>query len=344
MQIRSHHGTVEREIDRFDAALLRLALDYDVDVLGGRICVVKPRGGPEILPKKDIWLTLLGGVHGVEVAGITIINCVLEQIIGGKLPLEGPLGVALGNVPAVLAGKRYVERDLNRSFGRHARDYLEEVRADELESLLVRTKYLVDFHQVKHPTVSPFWIFPYHPEGYSFARAIAGNIPIITHWGGGFSSDGQCTDEFVMNQNGCGVTIELGQNGFDQAQIDLGVRVAIAAIGDSQRRITGATRGPRQEDPTGGLYTWGEVVPYPETGSPVLDPGWQNFAPVTKGQRLGSYGGKIIAASVSGWILFPKYPEANVDGSFASKPPAAELVRILTEINEEDLPVKGVSQ
>ena len=61
---------------------------------------------------------------------------------------------------------------------------------------------------------------------------------------------------------------------------------------------------------------------------------------VRAGETLGSFGGVDIKAKVSGPVLFPKYPDARPDGSYGEDPPAAELIRILQEISEDDLPKK----
>jgi hypothetical protein len=195
---------------------------------------------------------------------------------------------------------------------------------------------LLDIHQVKLPSQTPFWIFPYSRQGFQLARELEGTLPIITHWAGGFSKDGQCTDEFVNNAGGVGITIELGQNGFDPLQIALGSTIARRLINSRLKSskapstVSSAFAGP--------LYTWSEVLPYPDTGVPVLDPGWTNFAPVAKGQRLGAWQGHVYAASSDGVVMFPKYPKRLENGDYPSERPAAELVRILRRIEEGQLP------
>jgi hypothetical protein len=72
----------------------------------------------------------------------------------------------------------------------------------------------------------------------------------------------------------------------------------------------------------------------------VLTPGWHNFKIARAGETLGVFKEQAIKASVTGPVLFPKYPEPQADGSYGSERPAAELVRILKEISETDLPSK----
>ncbi|CAM2166339.1 succinylglutamate desuccinylase [Burkholderia latens] len=61
------------------------------------------------------------GVHGDETAPIELLSTLVHDIAAGTLPLACRLLVVLGNVPAMRAGTRYLDDDLNRLFGgRHA--------------------------------------------------------------------------------------------------------------------------------------------------------------------------------------------------------------------------------
>ncbi|WP_396330536.1 succinylglutamate desuccinylase [Burkholderia anthina] len=61
------------------------------------------------------------GVHGDETAPIELLSMLVRDLAAGALPLACRLLVVLGNVPAMRAGERYLDDDLNRLFsGRHA--------------------------------------------------------------------------------------------------------------------------------------------------------------------------------------------------------------------------------
>ncbi|MFH5252628.1 succinylglutamate desuccinylase [Burkholderia semiarida] len=61
------------------------------------------------------------GVHGDETAPIELLSMLVRDLASGTLPLACRLLVVLGNVPAMRAGERYLDDDLNRLFGgRHA--------------------------------------------------------------------------------------------------------------------------------------------------------------------------------------------------------------------------------
>ncbi|MBN3796766.1 succinylglutamate desuccinylase [Burkholderia sp. Ac-20392] len=77
------------------------------------------------------------GVHGDETAPIELLSMLVRDLASGTLPLACRLLVVLGNVPAMRAGERYLDDDLNRLFsGRHAQvpDSREAPRATQLEA------------------------------------------------------------------------------------------------------------------------------------------------------------------------------------------------------------------
>ena len=77
------------------------------------------------------------GVHGDETAPIELLSMLVRDLASGALPLACRLLVVLGNVPAMRAGERYLDDDLNRLFsGRHAQVSAsrEAPRAAQLEA------------------------------------------------------------------------------------------------------------------------------------------------------------------------------------------------------------------
>lgn len=62
------------------------------------------------------------GVHGNETAPIEVLNGLVSELIHGEWELACPLLLILGNPPAMLAGERFIEVNLNRLFsGAHSR-------------------------------------------------------------------------------------------------------------------------------------------------------------------------------------------------------------------------------
>ena len=315
------------------AALPKWRPDLQISRLADHAWLVSPRGAP-VDPAATIPITLMAVVHGSEIAGARVLSDWLAQVASGAVNLATAVAVILGNPEAALAGVRFLDRDLNRCFGRTGAGR-EERRAAELAPILARSSYLLDLHQTTRPSPQPFFIFPYYRRAYQFARAVAADVAVVTHWGRPFSAEGSCSDEYVISRGGAGVTLELGQNGIDPYQVAIGVKACMAAVTVAARSAAEPTLpGAPQVAPQ--LYTWAAVLPWPEGGLVELDPDLDNFRAVAAQQRLGQVGGQTIVAPVAGRILFPKYLTAAEQARAVARP--TELVRILRPISEAELP------
>ncbi len=285
-----------------------------------------------------IRLALMALVHGNETGGIDVLTSVLKDLLDRRIRLQKPIAISLGNVPAAIAGRRFIDRDLNRSFGLTSLgNGKEPARARELQAILANTELLLDFHQTREPSQSAFFIFPFTGRAFDFARSISRDLPIVTHWGDSFSRDGMCTDEYVNARGGTGITIELGQNGIDPLQYALGRAAAFRALhasGSADVDELPSITVPGSFLKT--IYTWRTTIPYPAGPNVDLREGLVNFAEVQSGEVIGYQDGNPVKSPVAGRIMFPKYIRAG--SPEASSPRPGELVRILRPLSEEDLP------
>ncbi|MCG7198482.1 succinylglutamate desuccinylase [Marinobacter pelagius] len=85
-------------------------------------------------------LIISAGVHGNETAPIEVLNQLVNELFAGEWTLACPLLLILGNPPAMVAGERFIDVNMNRLFaGAHTRDEYrglpEAGRASELEQL-----------------------------------------------------------------------------------------------------------------------------------------------------------------------------------------------------------------
>ena len=330
---------ISRELDSFKRLMNLVPRErYSVLEAFENAFIIAPTGfGASKIGGKQIGATILAIVHGNEWAGLASVNSVLEHIISGTIQIRYPVAFALGNPQAAIQNKRFLERDLNRSFDRSQTDLLEEKRADQLESILAETAWLLDIHQTRELSAQAFFIFPFTESAFKFARSVGPAHPIVTHWGKPFSAEGRCTDEYVNRKGGTGITIELGRNSFDPYHISVGVDAILWTL-----RTAGELAGfdpliqlNRESRSMGDIYTWAAVVPWPEEGEAVLEPGWFNFKEVNAGQLLGRVGKLEIKAPESGHILFPKYLDPKQD---VGTPRPTELCRIMKKIQAADLP------
>lgn len=140
----------------------------------------------------------------------------------------------------------------------------------------------------------------------------------------------------MISQGGSGITLELGQNGLSPYQVGVGTLAGLWALRTVAYETVHGQPLERSRPPGGErLYTWAGTVPWPRTGLVSLDPGWVNFAPVAKGQRLGEADGQEIRATAEGFVLFPKYVPAEIQKAGACP---AELCRIVRPASPQELP------
>lgn len=313
----------------------KLSDKYDVDKLNEFIYIISPRKSKKASLPKRVGLTLMGLTHGDEIIGIHILNQLLMDLMFDRVTLQFPIGIALGNIEGFFSDKRFVDKDLNRSFCSKEKGSYEEKRAVELSTLLENSCWFLDFHQTKVSCLEPFFIFPYTKKGLAFAQAIHPSLSVVTHWGKSFSKDGCCTDEFVNLNGGVGISIETGQKGFDISQLNLG-RIVLE---NTFRFLEHCLQFENETNfvvnkSKNKLYTWADIVSYPKEGSLSLDLEWKNFMSIKKGQKVGVHYSNSLCANVGGKMLFPKYPEP----SLSKKMMPSELYRVIKEIQIEDLP------
>jgi succinylglutamate desuccinylase len=223
---------------------------------------------------------------------------------------------------------RYLDRDLNRSFGRDAHDSVEDRRARQIEPLLASTAFMMDVHQTSDVSKTPFFIFPYARQSVDFARAVQAEWPIVTFSDPEYSPMGRCCDEYVQGSGGVGITLELGQAGVDPYQEAVGRWAAARAVYAVACALQNLPWPEAQH--AAPIYTWCDVVPYPTEPSDFA-PEVCNFAPIRQGQTLGEIGGTPMVADRDGIILFPMRP-AHL-AHLPARPRA--LYRVLREIDLE---------
>ncbi len=68
-------------------------------------------------------LIISAGVHGNETAPIEVLNGLVTELLNGQWTLACPVLLILGNPPAMVAGERFVDANMNRLFhGAHGKE------------------------------------------------------------------------------------------------------------------------------------------------------------------------------------------------------------------------------
>ena len=90
-------------------------------------------------------ILIIGGTHGDERTGVDVVSRLRRKPVAG-------VDVLIANPRATKAGLRFIETDLNRSFGRENPQSYEEKRAVTIASVLRRYDFVLEFHNTTSRT------------------------------------------------------------------------------------------------------------------------------------------------------------------------------------------------
>lgn len=276
-------------------------------------------------------------IHGNEVGSLPAVLKIISQLATGEIKYGGKVSFFLGNKKAALLKTRFNQYDLNRSFGYTAKtsSTYERNRALEIMTLLETSHVFFDFHQTNRPSLFPFYIFSMHNESYYWAQA-AGVAPafITRKPGEHFSDAGMCSDEFMRTLNKPGITLELGEQGF-QASAEIVTKIVILrSLKNMDKVFTQQTNIKKlaNKNKPFNFYatTFREPFDHPEK---KLNEGFCNFDFIQEGNVIGTdEHGKALLCKKSGHILFPKYPVLN-DKGVPTMPLPGELYVIAEKLD-----------
>lgn len=264
-------------------------------------------------------LTICTLIHGNEIGGIEVFIKLLEMIRTKEIVPKTNLRMILGNVPAYFVNKRFLESDMNRSFGLDKHQTQEELRASELEKFLRDSDILIDIHQTIGPTNTPFFVFEFDKRSYNFARYLHPELPIVTSTKMSVFK-GKTSTSYLIGRSGMAVTIETGQMSIDETQISLGLEITRKAIGTDFEKDFSHFR-------LVNTYTFCQVIINPDKSLELVRE-FRNFDTIQKNELLAMNSTEKVHSEVDGIILFPKY------GAYAQT--TAELALILKPHHEED--------
>lgn len=313
--------TLERWLGRFDAVASPGPYAYER--------VVHHVGG-----QHDTHLVVGSMVHGDEVGSLPAVVAICEALAAGSLTFGGTLTCFVGNPEAGLKGQRFLEDDLNRVFVQDPPDSHEGRRARQLKPILDDADLFLDLHQTILATRHPFWIFPFQLHGWRWARAIRGAEMWVTrHPGTAFSSGTMCADEYVRVRGLPGMTLELGEKGFDngaEARAEAAI-LNLLALADAIAAGDTTLEAAAEAQPELTFLQTTHREPFADD-TLALREGLVNFEAVTEGELLSAPGTPELRAPDGGWVLFPKYPPV-VDGAY-KKPLPGEIYRIVAPLPE----------
>jgi succinylglutamate desuccinylase len=301
----------------------------------GRVVSAEP--GPTLL--------VVAGLHGNEPAGLAAARRFLEELDPTTPGFRGSVVVLAGNLGAMAAGVRFLDRDLNRRWNdarlaelRAARDSEEPLSREDGEQLELAWAIDEVFAAARGPVVFldlhttsaggyPFGMIADDPAQRAFALQF--QLPIIL---GLLEQIDGVLLEWMRNRGAVSLGIEAGRHDLS-ASADHHraiLQVALAAAG-----LFPAASVPGLEDAHDLLLEARGTLPrlmkvdrrhaITVEDRFVMEPGFANIQPIVKGQLLARDRTGEIRAVESGLLFMPLYQGLGDDGFFIGRALSVEL-------------------
>lgn len=273
----------------------------------------------------------VAGIHGNEPSGVHAVRRVIAQLTELQPAFRGRFLAVSGNRPALQAGRRFIERDLNRGWNvRRVSRTLErpetvedEEQAALLEILVPAIReaagpvYLLDLHTTSSAS-PPFLTLGDSLRTRMFARKLG--MPLVL----GIEEKIDAMVDYLAEFGTVGVGIEAGQHE-DPRSVDLheaGLWLSLAAAGCLQEGTEvvdlGACRTEIREA-RNGLSRVFEVI-YRRAINPEdgfrMTPGFANFTAVRAGQIVAHDARGPVPTPMRGRLFLPLYQAQGDDGYF----------------------------
>lgn len=296
-------------------------------------------------PSRGPLLICLAGMHGNEPAGIRALEQLfqmleIEPVVNPDFKFQGRIVGIRGNLAALAAQQRFLDKDLNRQFTPEKVSRIRQTPAVALKTEDLELKELIETVEREIADYDPdhFYLLDLHTttaDGGIFAIAtddttsvrigIELHAPVIT----GMLKGIEGTTMHYFNTENMGVptvavTFEAGQH-----EDPLSVNRSIAAIVNCLRTIDCVQSEHVENRHDQLLQDYARYLPKvahlikahrirPNDGFTML-PGYKNFQKVKKGETLAYDRKGPIQAEVSARILMPHYQEKGDDGFFLVK-------------------------
>jgi len=275
---------------------------------------------------------LLGGLHGNEVAGIKAINQVFHTIRKNHIPVNGTLVGLAGNLQAIAKNQRFLDYDLNRcwtdEFVNHV-NHKQHTLAEDIELKMLHqtilkynsdkftSKILIDLHTTSAENGN-FIVVPRteaaNPMVQSLQQPVV--VDLDKHLSGTLL-------KYLQRYGFLALAFEGGLIGSVEA-----INLHVAGIWE----ILQASGGIDPASSNGFISSSKKLQAYSKSlpgfvkvkyhhrisdkDQFIMEPGFENFQPITRGQVVAHDTIGPIKAPVSGLMFLPLYQSAGDDGFF----------------------------
>lgn len=277
----------------------------------------------------------IGGIHGNEPSGVVALRRVIARLEGSRPTFRGRLIAVAGNLQALSANRRFVDRDLNRGWSvRRVSEVLERpATAEDLEQaallgILVPAirkatgdAYLLDLHTTSS-TSPPFVTLSDTLEIRRFAARLG--LPLIL----GIDEEIDTMVDYLSGFGALAIGIEAGRHD-DPVSIavhEAALWISLCATGCLPRGtevVDLAACRRRLAEARRGLPDVFEVMYRRGIDSDDvfrMAPGFTNFTPVRAGEIVAHDAGGPVPVPMSGHLFLPLYQAQGDDGYFLVRP------------------------
>jgi len=279
-------------------------------------------------------LIVVAGIHGNEPAGVHAVRRVLHALGERHTQMSGCLVAFAGNLTALEAGKRFVDRDLNRAWTTERLAGLRRNgKVDGSVEDREQIELLAEIEGVLDSAVAPVYALDLHttsgPGGVFSAftdslphRAFASRFPLPMVFGLEELVDGTLLN--LLSEHGLiAITVETGQHEEPEAidRAEAAVWIAIVSSGLlPERLVPEATVARKLLRKASGHLPRALEMRYKrdvvDGDGFVMAPGHTNFQEVKEGRVVARDIGGDIVVQESGRLLMPLYQEQGEDGFF----------------------------
>ncbi len=260
--------------------------------------------------------------HGNEWAGLGVFNQFLQSLLDNVFQLKHAIVLILANKPAYLANERFIDTDLNRLYDFDGTPKnSEERRIGDLRQVLDDYDVCIDFHQTVEPTHSPFFIFPFHPKVYQWARWLMPQMPIITN---PLPERAATCSAYMVSKQKMGVTVELGDRGFELYQTTLGYALML-------KTLSAASWHNAKPLDVGPIYTLSHHE-LNRGGHLQFNSDLKHLSYVKKNQEIGTIDNQPLKSKQAGYLLM--YPPSMANHA---KSPSEGIYVLCNKISAREL-------
>jgi len=279
-------------------------------------------------------LVFFGGIHGNEPSGVQALEHVFKSLNKKSVSVKGSVYGILGNIPAIVQKRRFLQKDLNRLWLKeeikrieHCNEADRTFEEQELHELLALINYLfethhhpfyfIDFHTTSSKTL-PFITINDAMINRKFARQFP--VPIIL----GIEEylDGPLLS-YINTLGYVSIGFESGQHASEKARINSIAFFWLTMVysGAIEKEAVSSFDAHYKQLITSAslnmnFYEITERFAIEPENSFKMVPAFQSFERIPKGTLLAHYNEKPVYAEKKGILFMPLYQPLGGEGFF----------------------------